>query len=75
MDKRLSERILQHCDFPTMEVLKDYVTQRSADIHFLMETSMDSNEWRKLQGEIIALKNLLKIRDYAAAIIERDRNG
>lgn len=71
MDKRLSEKVIQHFDFKTMEVLKEYVTYRCEVIHRNMETVNDPDEWRRLQGEIRALNQFEKIRDHAVAIVEK----
>lgn len=72
MDKRLCERIVQNFDFKTMEVVNEYILHRSSVIHKQMETC-SLEEITKLQGEIFELKQLGRIRDYAIAIIEKDK--
>lgn len=73
MDKRLSEKILQHFDFKTMEVLKEYIDDRTNIINkmFLRENSIE--RIRQYQGMLEELETLIKIRDHSTAIIERDR--
>lgn len=74
MDKRLCEKIIQHFDYKTMEVLKEYINHRSSVIHSKMETC-SPEEIKAHQGEMRELKVLEKIRDWSVNIVERDRDG
>lgn len=71
MDNKLAAQILMHFDYNTIQTLEAYVNYRSEVIHNQMDTVSDSDQWRKLQGQIQELKSLLKIRDIATAVKEK----
>jgi ribosomal protein S18 len=70
MDKRLCEKIIQHFDFKTMEVLAEYITYRTSVVHSRMETC-GTEEIKAHQGEIRELQALSKIRDWAVNVLDR----
>lgn len=70
MDIKLAEKVLQHFDYKTIEVLNAYIESRRAEILMLLTREKETDVLRQQQGMLEELRTLSKIRDYAVAIVD-----
>lgn len=76
MDNKVALSIIQHLNHPNIvNTITDYVDDRIHMLHVTLEGTKDADTIRQLQGAIIELRRLSKIREHALAVAERERNG
>lgn len=70
MNLELARKIERTLNFPEiLSVLEEYVADKIAKHHRLLEELQDPEDIYKTQGKIAAFRDLLKIREHALAVL------
>lgn len=74
MDRVTAQHVINGFSSPvTQMALEAYVTSRIETLRVSLETSKDPGQISELQGAILELRKLLKVRETAGAVLELER--